>query len=171
MRTVSLVGSTAFVLAAALAWTGGAQGADVRTGLASGCAEAAACGCDPCAGAGCGGLFGGRQGGLLGHNGDGCGSRRSQRRYDNSAWFNCGCNGSYKYPVPPLYTYHWPGLASQQLMTDYHSPWRFPPLRPYTDDAKELEMPVETRFETPARLPVFRPAISAAAGSQIIVND
>ena len=26
-----------------------------------------------------------------------------------SASFNCGCNGSYKFPVPPLYTYHWPG--------------------------------------------------------------
>jgi hypothetical protein len=48
--------------------------------------------------------------------------------------FNCGCNGSYKFPVPPLYTYHWPGMWSAQLMTDYHSPWRFPPLKPYTDE-------------------------------------
>src|SRR6058998_1068015 len=45
--------------------------------------------------------------------------------------FNCGCNGSYKFPVPPLYTYHWPGMWEQVLMTDYHSPWRFPPLKPY----------------------------------------
>lgn len=46
---------------------------------------------------------------------------------------NCGCNGSYKYPVPPLYTYHWPGMYSRQLMTEYYSPWRFPPIRPYSD--------------------------------------
>jgi hypothetical protein len=49
--------------------------------------------------------------------------------------FNCGCNGSYNYPVPPLYTYHWPGMYKAERMTDYHSPWRFPPLRPYVDDA------------------------------------
>jgi hypothetical protein len=72
------------------------------------------CECDPCA---CGG---------------GQGQRRN--RYAE-AGFNCGCNGSYKYPVPPLYTYHWPGMYSANLMTDYHSPWRFPPLKPYTDEA------------------------------------
>jgi hypothetical protein len=48
---------------------------------------------------------------------------------------NCGCNGSYNYPVPPLYTYHWPGLYKQVRVTDYHSPWRFPPIKPYTDEA------------------------------------
>ncbi len=47
---------------------------------------------------------------------------------------NCSCNGSYKFPVPPLYTYHWPGRFSLQLMTDYQSPWRFPPLKPYTEE-------------------------------------
>jgi hypothetical protein len=56
------------------------------------------------------------------------------RRRDQEAGFNCGCNGSYKFPVPPLYTYHWPGMYSAQLMTDYHSPWRFPPLKPYVDE-------------------------------------
>jgi hypothetical protein len=55
------------------------------------------------------------------------------------AGFNCGCNGSYKFPVPPLYTYHWPGMYQAVLMTDYHSPWRFPPLRPYVD---EVPVPV-----------------------------
>jgi len=50
--------------------------------------------------------------------------------------YNCGCSGSYKFPVPPQYTYHWPGMYSQRLMTDYHSPWRFPPLRPYVDEPK-----------------------------------
>ncbi len=48
--------------------------------------------------------------------------------------FNCGCQGSYKYPVRPLYTYFWPGMYSHQLITNYHSPWRFPPLKPYEDE-------------------------------------
>ena len=51
-------------------------------------------------------------------------------------YYSCGAQGSYKFPVPPLYTYHWPGMYSQQLMTDYHSPWRFPPLKPYTEESK-----------------------------------
>lgn len=50
--------------------------------------------------------------------------------------YNCGCQGSYKFPVPPLYTYHWPGMYSQRLMTDYHSPWRFPPIKPFMDETK-----------------------------------
>ena len=74
--------------------------------------------CDPCSN-------GGRHG---------AGRRRNQE-----LGFNCGCNGSYKFPVPPLYTYHWPGMYSAQLMTDYHSPWRFPPLKPYVD-----EVPIES---------------------------
>jgi len=73
--------------------------------------------CDPC---GSGGLFGRRN--------------RGPRFEGLEAGFNCGCNGSYKFPVPPLYTYHWPGMWSAQLMTDYHSPWRFPPLKPYVDE-------------------------------------
>ena len=52
----------------------------------------------------------------------------------HDAWANCRCNGSYKFPVPPLYTYHWPGMYSQQLMTNYQSPWRFPPITPYKDE-------------------------------------
>ncbi|MCS7305812.1 MAG: hypothetical protein NZ602_11990 [Thermoguttaceae bacterium] len=43
--------------------------------------------------------------------------------------FNCECSGSYKYPVPPQYTYHWPGMYSQPTMTQYMSPYRFPPLK------------------------------------------
>ena len=43
--------------------------------------------------------------------------------------FNCSCRGSYKFPVPPQYTYHWPGMYSQQTMTQYNSPYRFPPLK------------------------------------------
>ena len=48
-------------------------------------------------------------------------------------WFNCGCNGSYKFPVPPLYTYHWIGMFSHQLTTDYQSQRRFPAVRPFGD--------------------------------------
>src|SRR5215471_3151265 len=65
--------------------------------------------------------------------------------------FNCGCNGSYKFPVPPLYTYHWPGMWSAQLMTDYHSPWRFPPLKPYTDEAAPQSMGVDDSVLTRIR--------------------
>lgn len=52
--------------------------------------------------------------------------------------FNCGCKGSYNYPVPPQYTYHWPGMYKQNLMTDYTSPWRFPPLKAYVDELPVL---------------------------------
>ncbi len=55
-------------------------------------------------------------------------------------WDSCDCNGSYKFPVPPLYTYHWPGLYAHRLMTDYHSPWRFPGLRPYKEEAPGYEL-------------------------------
>jgi hypothetical protein len=82
--------------------------------------------CDPC-GDGCG-------------NGCGNGRGRGPRYEGLDPYFNCGCNGSYKFPVPPLYTYHWPGLYSAQLMTDYHSPWRFPPLKPYVDEVPPVEM-------------------------------
>jgi hypothetical protein len=59
--------------------------------------------------------------------------------------FNCGCGGSYNYPVPPLYTYHWPGMYKQRLMTDYRSPWRFPPLKPYVD---EVPLPMAEVIES-----------------------
>lgn len=74
--------------------------------------------CDDCCDSSCGGKR--------------CSGRKNRR--DQASQFNCNCNGSYKFPVPPLYTYHWPGMFSQQLMTDYHSPWRFPAIRPYKDE-------------------------------------
>lgn len=62
-----------------------------------------------------------------------CGPQCKYEGLDRS--FNCGCTGSYKFPVPPQYTYFWPGnVYSMGLMTNYHSPWRFPPLKPYTDE-------------------------------------
>jgi hypothetical protein len=80
----------------------------------------------------------------------GCGGRRNANR-----WFNCNCNGSYKFPVPPLYTYHWPGLYSMQRMTDYHSPWRFPAIKPYED---------ETPVRDLSRRPEFRQASDFVEG-------
>ena len=100
-----------------------------------GCTQQSSCSdcnqCGDCCGRGCGcGL-----GGLCGGGKRGCGGLAGRRAMnDDGGFFNCGCNGSYKFPVPPLYTYHWPGMYSLQLMTDYHSPWRFPPLRPYSDE-------------------------------------
>lgn len=91
------------------------------------------CGCDS---GGCGRKGCGRHG---------CAARNANR------WFNCNCNGSYKFPVPPLYTYHWPGMYSMQRMTDYHSPWRFPAIKPYED-----ETPVRDLSQRPA----FRQASS-----------
>lgn len=44
--------------------------------------------------------------------------------------FNCTCRGSYKFPVPQQYTYHWPGMYAQQTMTEYVSPWRYEVLTP-----------------------------------------
>jgi hypothetical protein len=102
--------------------------------------------CDPC-GAGCGhgcfGCFGCF--GKHGHHGHHC--RRNA--YDRSSSFHCGCNGSYKFPVPPLSTYHWPGMYSHQLMTDYHSPWRFPPIKPYVDEVPIVEMGIDEESMRP----------------------
>jgi hypothetical protein len=77
---------------------------------------------------------GGGRHGLFGHHGGHGGCLHHRNRDDRNPYYNCGCNGSYKFPVPPLYTYHWLGQFSHQHMTDYHSPWRFPPLRPYIDE-------------------------------------
>lgn len=57
--------------------------------------------------------------GCVGHPCGGCG---------DGGCFNCSCRGSYKFPVPPLYTYHWPGLYSQKTMVEPWKPYRFPPL-------------------------------------------
>ena len=65
--------------------------------------------------------------------------------------------------MPPLYTYHWPGLYSQQLMTDYHSPWRFPAIKPYADE--NLPEPVVPASYEPERLVV--PTTSTAKRESI----
>lgn len=62
-----------------------------------------------------------------------CGGHRLAAKKAAVGAFNCQCRGSYKFPVPPQYTYHWPGMYSQQTMTEYNSPYRFPPLNPPED--------------------------------------
>ena len=61
--------------------------------------------------------------------------RGRMRRVAQTGYDNCSCRGSYKFPVPPQYTYHWPGMYSMQRMTEYNSPWRFPPLESARSDA------------------------------------
>lgn len=86
--------------------------------------ECSACNeCNDCCGDSCG------KGHLLAKH-----RAKKQGRDYTWLWDSCNCNGSYKFPVPPLYTYHWPGLYSHRLMTDYHSPWRYPGIRPYPGD-------------------------------------
>lgn len=102
--------------------------------------------CDDCAcgRAGCGLL---RNGGCRG-----CGHCKGN--IDGlDRYFNCGCNGSYNYPVPPLYTYHWPGMYKQVRMTDYHSPYRFPPIKRYADEPlPETGHPAKLGNSSPAKL-------------------
>ncbi|MCE9556863.1 MAG: hypothetical protein K8T91_26245 [Planctomycetes bacterium] len=76
---------------------------------------------------------------------NGCGKHGCAARNANR-WFNCNCNGSYKFPVPPLYTYHWPGMYSMKRMTDYHSPWRFPAIKPYEDETPVRDLSQRPQF-------------------------
>ena len=109
------------------------------------------------AGEGCSAVAGASDDGCGDGCSDGCGCGlfgQRCRRADIEGLdrhFNCGCKGSYNYPVPPLYTYHWPGMYKQQLMTDYRSPWRFPPLKPYVD---EVPLPAAIHDGHPALRPV-----------------
>ena len=160
MRTNLIWATLAAV--AALCVGPAARGADGCAAAPScGCGVAAACGCDAgdSCGDGCGGC-----GGLFGHLcclGGHHGKHKGARFEGLEAGFNCGCNGSYKFPVPPLYTYHWPGMWQAQLMTDYHSPWRFPPLKPYVEEIPPVALgledaaspqlrPVSAQLELPA---------------------
>jgi hypothetical protein len=121
--------------------------------------------CDQCGGSG--GLFGGH-GHCGGHGHGGCHACR--HHIDGlDRYFNCGCNGSYNYPVPPLYTYHWPGMFKAQRMTDYHSPWRFPPLRPYTE---ETLAPLIEETPAPGTMTMLAPVIHLrSAGDEDQIND
>jgi hypothetical protein len=67
-----------------------------------------------------------------------CGGRMLDKK-GAGGYFNCSCRGSYKFPVPPQYTYFWPGMYSQQTMTEYSDPYRFPPLKLPPADQSELK--------------------------------
>ncbi len=82
---------------------------DRATGCASACRPYCGCGCPLCA---------------FRHA-----CRRCGQRLASTGNFNCQCQGSYKHPALPQYTYHWPGMYSQATMTEYGSPFRFPALR------------------------------------------
>ncbi len=58
-----------------------------------------------------------------------CGHPRHVCKDAVIAGANCGCRGSYKFPVPPRFTYYWPGMYAQQSMTGYWSPYRYPALK------------------------------------------
>jgi hypothetical protein len=73
-------------------------------------------------------------------------------------YFNCQCNGSYKFPVPPQYTYHWPGMYSQSSVLEYNSPHRYPPLKdPSVLDAGALGDDDYYPSDEPGRLPLDEP--------------
>ena len=77
-----------------------------------------------------------------------CGINRS------GAYAGCTCHGSYKFPVPPQYTYHWPGMYAQKTMTEYNSPYRFPALKsPETafHQEKEEEEPADPNVAAEAK--------------------
>lgn len=58
-----------------------------------------------------------------------CGRPRHVHKDAAIAGFNCGCRGSYKFPVPPRFTFHWPGMYAQQTMTGHWSPYFYPSLK------------------------------------------
>ena len=56
------------------------------------------------------------------------------QRWNQDAGFNCGCNGSCNLPLSRRFIPITGRTYSQVLMTDYHSPWRFPAIKPYVDE-------------------------------------
>jgi len=97
-----------------------------------------------------------------------CRGRRVNRRAEVGN-FNCSCRGSYKYPVFPQYTYFWPGMYSQQTMTEYNSPYRFPPLKlppPEYLRPEAKEKPETPRAQDGTSVPQAPDAQSESAPSQ-----
>ena len=139
------------------------MGATSVPGVAAGCEGAAAVGVGVTTAGGRCGTWRGAEAGWPGC-GNGCGllGHKCGCPIDGLDRFaNCGCNGSYNYPVPPLYTYHWPGMYKQVRMTDYHSPWRFPPLKRYEDE------PLPT-IEIPAARSAAGPRLLRPVSLQVV---
>lgn len=122
--------------------------------------------CNACEG---GGAHGCQLHGRGGCRGDKCKGHHKKYLEGKDRGFNCGCNGSYNYPVPPLYTYHWPGMYKAERMTDYHSPWRFPPLKPFTDEAP-LPAGAVTRDALPRELQPITALIPLTSQSSLPVE-
>jgi len=102
----------------------------------------------------------------------GCCGHELAGRYAEASSFNCGCNGSYKHPVPPLFTYHWPGMYSHQLMTDYHSPWRFPAVTPYEGESEVPQAPQVDELGVKAPVPGdLQPVTAVQAPPPLIRHD
>jgi len=121
--------------------------------IASGDSDSGGCDCDGSGSGGCG-----RKGCRHGH---GHGKRNAD------AWFNCNCDGSYKFPVPPLYTYHWPGLYSLRRMTDYQSPWRFPAIKPYEDETPVRDLTLRPEFRQASLSAGLEPTAEESISSKI----
>jgi hypothetical protein len=56
-------------------------------------------------------------------------------------------------------------MYQHNLMTDYHSPWRFPPLKPYVDEVPPVEMG-QTASLRSVRTASFTSAIEARPAGQ-----
>lgn len=52
------------------------------------------------------------------------GPRRGPLVESYSKYYNCKYHGSYNHPVPPQFTYFWPGLYKQKSIADYQSVYR-----------------------------------------------
>lgn len=95
----------------------------------------------------------------------GAGMRACCHRYASYiasfGYFNCNCRGSYKFPVFPQYTYHWPGMYSQQTMTEHVGPYRYPGLKhpPWLPDTREDSSKDAGTFEL---MPIPEPASETA---------
>lgn len=91
-----------------------------------------------------------------------CSCRAARQKHSKyaaaQACFNCACQGSYKFPVPPQSTYFWPGMYSQKTAVDYNMPYRYPMLElprwdePGSTDHPPVMKPVlqQTSLELPA---------------------
>lgn len=143
---LSAAAVAAMLLSLGSALAGDGHGCQVAVGETQ-CGADLQCAGGPWGGGACGN--GCDDGGCGAH---GCRLHGHRKYYEGrDRFFNCGCNGSYNYPVPPLYTYHWPGMYKAARMTDYQSPWRFPPIKPFVDDAAPT---VTSQFSSSDLMPV-----------------
>ena len=85
--------------------------------------------------------------------------------------FNCQCGGSYNHPVPPLSTYHWPGMYKAPSMVGWVSPWTRPGLRRARDvvamwDGNAVPTEIEPGLIEPISPEPFLPAPTSGASAK-----